>query len=114
MVTDRTRRHAGLLGQRKRLVGGKNQSYRRAANDVTELSHTEESRQWDGNLARQRAAKLSDDPINAVGRENPDRSGLGFDIGGKAAHSAEKLTSPNNPVAVANRSFVARLQGVTV
>ena len=81
---------------------------------MTELSHTEESRQWDGNLARQRTAKLSDDPINPVGRENPDRSGLGFDIGSKAAYSAEKLTSANNTFAIANRSFVARLQDVTV
>jgi hypothetical protein len=96
------------------LIGCENQSYGRAAHDVTELSHTEKSRQRHSNLARHRAAKLSDDPINAVGRENSDRSGLGFDIGGKAAHSAEELTSPNNTLAIANRSFVACLQDVTV
>src|ERR1700686_3947463 len=114
MIADQTGGHAGLLRQRLRLIGREDQSDRRGAHDVAELGRTEKGRKRYDDLARQRAAKLSNHPIDAVWRENPDRSRLRSKIGSKANRFGEEPAAMNDPLAIAHGNFIARLTSVAV
>src|SRR5882757_2476598 len=114
MIADQTGGHAGLLRQRIRLIGREDQADRSGAHYVTELGRTEKGRKRYDDLARHRAAELSNHPIDAIWRENPDRFRLRPKIGSKAHHFGEELAAMNGPLAIAHGSSIARLISVAV